>query len=73
MKTFAPFTVIIAALLALAANLHSQAPLPKSAIEQLRALKARNAEVIARQQATLLKLDELDKQADQVRILGKRG
>ena len=45
-----------AALLALAANLHSQAPQSKSAVEQLRALKAKNAEIISRQEAALLKL-----------------
>lgn len=60
-------------MLVLAVNLHSQAPLPKPPVEQLKALKAKNAELIEKQQAALLKLDEIDKQADQIRILGKRG
>ena len=74
MKNIAPFLIVVtAALLALGANLHSQAPLPKTPLEQLRALKAKNIEMIEKQQATLLKLDETDKQAEQVRFLGKRG
>jgi len=74
MKTSAPFLLVaIAALLSLAANLRSQAPVPKPAIEQLRALKARNIELIEKQNATLLKLDEIQKQAEQMRFLGARG
>jgi hypothetical protein len=72
MKTF-PLLFAVAAMLALAVNLHSQAPAPKSPVEQLTALKAKNVQLIEKQQAALLKLDEMDKQADQMRILGKRG
>ena len=64
---------VLAALFALAVNLHSQAPLPKSSAEQLKILKASNAALIEKQQATLLKLDEMEKQAEQIRFLGKRG
>jgi hypothetical protein len=74
MKTPTPFLLIAgAALLSLAANLHSQAPVPKSALEQLRALKAKNAEIIEKQNATALKLDEIQKQAEQMRFMGARG
>ena len=73
MKTLAPALPIAAALLALALNLHSQAPQPKSPAEQLTTLKAQNAELLARQKATLLRLEEIDKQAEQVRFFVKRG
>jgi hypothetical protein len=66
------FHVAVAALLLLAVNLHSQTALPKAPVEQLKALRARNAEIIEKQKAALLKLEEMEKQADQIRILGKR-
>lgn len=72
MKKVAIFHVAVAGLLALAMNLHSQSALPKSPVEQLKALKAKNAEIIEQQKAALLKLDEMEKQADQIRLLGKR-
>lgn len=71
MKTIAP--IAVAALLGLAVNLHSQGLVPKSPVEKLRELKTKNEEVIEKQKAALLKLDEMDKQADQMRILSKRG
>lgn len=66
-------TLVVLAVLGLSVNLQSQAPTPKTPLERVRALKARNAELIEKQQAALLKLDEMDKQADQMRILSKRG
>jgi hypothetical protein len=72
MKKVFVFHVAVAALLLLAVNLHSQTALQKSPVEQLKTLKARNAEIIERQKAALLKLEEMEKQADQIRILGKR-
>jgi hypothetical protein len=72
MKTSAPTLIALAALLALAVNLHSQGILPKSPIDQLKALKAKNAELIEKQTATLQKLDEMDKQAEQLRFFSKR-
>jgi hypothetical protein len=72
MKNVFIFHVMVAALLLLAVNLHSQTALPKSPAEQLKALKAKNAELIEQQKATLLKLEEMEKQADQIRVLGKR-
>lgn len=73
MKTFVSSLVMTAMLLALAANLHSQAPLARSPVDQLKALKAKNAELIEKQKATLLQLDEMEKQAEQMRFLSKRG
>lgn len=73
MKKFAPALIAVAALLGLAVNLHSQGVTPKSPIEKLRTLKAKNEEIIKAQTATLEKLDELDKQAEQMRFFVKRG
>lgn len=72
MKKVFAFHVAVAALLLLAVNLHSQTAVQKSPVEQLKALKVKNAEIIEKQKGALLKLEEMDKQADQIRILGKR-
>lgn len=66
------FLVVAASLSVLAVNLHSQAPVAKSPLDQLKALKARNATLLEQQKQTLLKLDEVDKQAEQIRFLAKR-
>jgi hypothetical protein len=56
-----------------AALLHSQtAEPPKAPLEVLRALKASNAQLIDQQKKTLDGLDELQKNADQLKIYGKR-
>lgn len=73
MKKFTPALVVFAALLALAMNLHSQAPVRRSTAEQLVALKAKNAELIEKQKATLLRLEETQKQAQQLRFFSARG
>jgi hypothetical protein len=72
MKTTTPILLIVAALLGLAVNLHSQGVTPKSPVDRLRELKAKNEEIVEKQKAALLKLDEMDKQADQMRIFSKR-
>ena len=72
MKPIAPFLIAAAALLALAVSLHSQGVAPKTPVERLREVKAKNAELIEKQTATLQKLDEMDKAADQLRIFSKR-
>ena len=72
MKTNASALIAAAVLLGLALNLHSQGILPKGPVDRLRDLKAKNAEIIDQQNATLNKLDDLDKQADQLRIFSKR-
>jgi hypothetical protein len=73
MKTTTPTLLILAALLGLAVNLHSQGVAPKTPVDRLRDLKAKNEEIIEKQKAALLKLDEMDKQAEQLRFLSKRG
>jgi phosphopantothenoylcysteine synthetase/decarboxylase len=72
MKNLTSSLIAAAALLVLAANLHSQSILPKSPLDQIKALKAKNVELIEAQKQTLLKLDEMEKTADQIRVLGKR-
>ena len=72
MKTTTPTLLILAALLGLAVNLHSQGVTPKSPVERLRDLKAKNDEIIEKQKAALLKMDEMDKQAEQLRFFSKR-
>jgi len=43
------------------------------AIKALEAAKATNAELLKKQEATSLALDELQKEADQIRVFTKRG
>ena len=70
MKT--TYLLMIGALLALAVNLHSQGVLPKSPVDRLKELKAKNAEIIDKQNAALLKLDDMEKQSEQMRFMTKR-
>ena len=73
MKTFLSLALSVAALFALAVNLHSQAPAAaKSPLEILQTMKAKNQEVLEKQTQTLLKLDELEKESGQLKIFGKR-
>ena len=73
MKTLLSLALSVVALLALAGNLHSQAPAaPQSPAQILQAMKAKNQEIIEKQTATLLKLDELEKEAEQIKVLAKR-
>ncbi|EDY20011.1 hypothetical protein CfE428DRAFT_2600 [Chthoniobacter flavus Ellin428] len=72
MKISTTFALVLAAVLGFAVNLHSQGVLPKSPIDRLKEIKARNADLIEKQKATLTKLDEMDKQAEQMRFLMKR-
>ena len=44
----------------------------KQAVQALQAIKTANEQLIEKQQKALEKLDALQKEADQVRILGKR-
>jgi hypothetical protein len=52
--------------------LHSQGAAPKSPIQQLQEIKAKNALQIEKQTATLQKLEELAKQAEQLKFLAAR-
>jgi hypothetical protein len=45
---------------------------PKTTVQELEALKADNTALLERQAALLLKLEEMRKQATQIRILTKR-
>jgi hypothetical protein len=72
MKTIAIFTWTAAAIVALNGTLHSQNAPAKSPLEILQAMKTQNATLLEKQTATLLKLDEVAKAAQQIKILGKR-
>jgi serine protease inhibitor ecotin len=73
MKNILSHLLTAAAVLALTANLHSQAPgAEKTPLQQAQALKAKNLELIEKQTQTLLKLDEIEKQAEQLKFFGKR-
>lgn len=72
MKTIAFFMWSTAAIIALSASLHSQSPAAKTPLETLQTMKKQNAALIETQAATLVKLDEIAKEAEQLKILGKR-
>ena len=76
MKTLLSTALPLAAFFALALNLHSQeAPtpiLPKSPAAILQAMKVKNQELIEKQVQTLQKLDVIEKEAEQIKILAKR-
>ena len=73
MKPILSHLITAAAVLALTATLHSQAPgAARSPLQQVQALKAKNQELIEKQKQTLEKLDDVEKQAAQLKILGKR-
>lgn len=46
---------------------------PKSPLQLLQGMKAQNAALLERQNALLLKLEELHKEASQIKFLSKRG
>jgi len=61
--------------------LHSQAPVPKPAapivvtgspLEQLRAIREQNAKLLEQQDATLKRLEELEKDSQTLKVLGRR-
>jgi hypothetical protein len=72
MKITTPILLATAAFLGLAVNLQSQGILPKSPVDRLREVKTKNEEIIEKQKAALTKLDDMDKQAEQMRFLMKR-
>ncbi|MEQ1859430.1 MAG: hypothetical protein ABMA13_05800 [Chthoniobacteraceae bacterium] len=60
--------------LAFGARVHSQTVTgAKSTLQQLQAMKAANLALIEKQTAVLLKLEELQKEAAQIKFLAKRG
>ena len=57
-----------------AASVHSQTALtPKSTLQQLQEMKTRNTATLEKQEALLLKLEDLNKDASQIKFLTKRG
>jgi hypothetical protein len=69
-------SIILAVALAIpfAATLHSQtAAVPKSTLQQLQDMRAKNKATLEKQEALLLKLEELNKEASQIKFLTKRG
>lgn len=73
MKTPILFSLTIAAAFTLTASLHSQsAAAPKTQLQQLQEMRAKNQQQLEKQTATLVKLDELQKQAAQLRFFTKR-
>ncbi|HEY3900770.1 MAG TPA: hypothetical protein VGM54_19325 [Chthoniobacter sp.] len=72
MKLTTPKLIALGALLVLAVNLHSQGIAPKSPLDKLKDIKAKNVELLEKQTATLQKLDEIDKAAQQLRFFAKR-
>ena len=69
------YLIIAAAVLAIVtARLHSQMPAENQSPEALlHAIKAKNIEMITRQEATLKALDDMEKEAEQIKIFSKRG
>ena len=72
MKTIAIFIWSAAAIVALNGTLHSQNAPAKAPLETLQTMKTQNATLLEKQTATLLKLDEVAKAAQQIKFLGKR-
>ncbi|HEV7403174.1 MAG TPA: hypothetical protein VGO11_09620 [Chthoniobacteraceae bacterium] len=73
MKTFTHLTAVVLAVFALTQPLHSQTARPvKSVRDQLQDMKAANQKLLEQQAATIKKLDEVTKEASQLRILVRR-
>ena len=74
MKSFPIYLVAAMAAFSLTAALHSQSPAaPKTPLQHAQAIKLQNQQMLEKQAATLVKLDELQKEAAQIRFLTKRG
>jgi hypothetical protein len=69
-----PVLLLTSAVLAFAVRAQTPATTAtKTTLQVLEAMKVENASVIQRQAALLLKLDELQKEAAQIKFLAKRG
>ncbi len=74
MKTFPLYLAIALGALLLALPLHSQVPqAPRTPLQALQAIKVQNDEHLKKQAEMIVKLDELQKQAQQIKFLSKRG
>jgi hypothetical protein len=66
--------MVAAIIVSFAASVQSQtAGVPKSTLQQLQEMKAKNKATLEKQEALLLKLEELNKDATQIKFLTKRG
>ena len=72
MKTLAYLFWSAAVIVALNGSLHSEGAAAKSPLETLQQMKTQNAALIQKQEATSVKLDEIAKEAQQLKFLGKR-
>ena len=73
MKALSLFLWSAAVAVALSTSLHSQGPTAaQTEVEQLQKIKAENAKLLEKQAATLRKLDELAKEAQQLKVFGSR-
>ncbi len=74
MKTLTLSLIVAVSFMLGLERLQSQAPVPpKTSSEALRVVKAANERMLERQAATMLKLEELAKTAQQLRIFAARG
>ncbi|MDQ3623030.1 MAG: hypothetical protein M3463_11145 [Verrucomicrobiota bacterium] len=74
MKTFPLYLAIALGALLLALPLHSQPPQePRTPVQALQAIKAQNEQHLKKQAEMIAKLDELQKQAQQIKFLSARG
>jgi hypothetical protein len=72
MKPYALFLALVLGFLGLALPLRSQVARPATSIQQLQSMKEANAKLLEQQEATLLKLDEIQKNAEQLKIFARR-
>lgn len=68
------FAIVAAVALGFSASVHSQAPAqPVTVLQHLQAMREQNKTLLEKQTALLLRLEELQKQAAQVKFLASRG
>ena len=74
MKPYLLTILVAACVLFAGTRLHSQAPAAaaKTPLELLQTMKAQNQTLLEKQTATMVKLDELQKEAAQIRFMTKR-
>ena len=73
MSRYAVFAIAAVAAIGTTLHVRSQAPaLPASPLEALQLIKAQNQKTIDQQNATLKRLEELQQEAQQLRILARR-
>lgn len=74
MNRFSFLALALTLVLSFAARVHSQSTaVPRNPVQLLQAMKAANQAQLEKQTALMLKLDELQKEAAQIKFLAKRG